>query len=252
MYNQLVNKKHKRVIFISDLHLDPALPHITEQFISLLKHLNGDCDQLYILGDLFEQWIGDDNENEFTHSIINALRHASDQGTSIFIMLGNRDFLLGKQFLRQTKCILLPDETVIDAFGSKILLMHGDTLCTHDKSYQYFRKIVRNRIFKFIYTSLPLSMREYLANGMRNKSKQHTNMKSAVVMDVAEEAVITAMRKHGVNYLIHGHTHKPHIHTHHDQNTVLTRVVLAAWHDVGSAYIWNDSKREMVPLTHLA
>lgn len=249
MNNQLVKKNPRRIIFISDLHLDPAHPHTANQFISLLESLNGEHDQLYILGDLFEQWIGDDNENEFNRSIINALCHAREKGTPIFILLGNRDFLLGKKFFQQTNCKLLPDETVINVFGRKILLMHGDTLCTHDKSYQYFRKIVRNRFFKFIYTSLPLTIREYIAGGMRNKSKNYTKMKSALVMDVAEDAVIDVMQKHEVNYLIHGHTHKPHIH--HHQNAELTRVVLAAWHDVGSAFIWDDCKQEMVSLTRL-
>lgn len=241
MNNHAVTKMSKRIIFISDLHLSAHQPQITAQFTSLLHELNPENDQLYILGDLFETWIGDDDNNTFNHMVKSALTQATKSGLEIFIILGNRDFLLGTDFFQSTGCVLLPDEFLLNAFNTSILLMHGDTLCTRDTGYQYFRKLTRNKLFKYIYTHLPIALRQKLANTARKESSKQTRKKPDDIMDVTQAAVIKVMRKHHANYLIHGHTHKPAIHDIEIDNQSYKRIVLSAWDDTSAALVWEDT-----------
>ena len=218
--------KSHATLFISDLHLDPNQPQITNTFFYFLDHIARDADALYILGDFFESYIGDDDENPFVQSIMRALARITESGLPVFFMHGNRDFLIGKQFADRSGIILIPDPSVITIYNQKLLLMHGDSLCTDDKSHQRFRKISRNKLIQKIFLSLPLSFRQKFAKQLRGESKQYNQTKSATIMDVNENAVIDALKKNNAPRLIHGHTHRPMM----SEN----RVVLDAWHTHGN------------------
>jgi UDP-2,3-diacylglucosamine hydrolase len=239
----------RKTLFISDLHLEENRPDITRQFLQLLHNCDSSVDALYILGDLFEAWIGDDDDTPFHREIIHALNAATQKGLPIYFMYGNRDFLIGKKFLRETGCKLLADEEKISLYGTPVLLMHGDTLCTQDIPYLKARKKGRNRFLQFLFLALPLKTRKNFANKMRAKSAQHTQSAPAEIMDVTQNEVERIMQKHGVNILIHGHTHRPAFHPFSMHGSTATRIVLAAWHDRGSMLMWDQTgKKEWVQL----
>lgn len=231
----------RKTLFISDLHIEESRPDIAEQFLKLLHHSDTSIDALYILGDLFEVWIGDDDDTPLHREIIRALKSATQNGLNIYFMYGNRDFMIGKRFLRETGCQLLSDEEKISLYGTPVLLMHGDTLCTRDIAYIKARKLGRNRLLQFIYSRLPLSTRRHIANKMRAKSMRHTQSVATDIMDVTPEEVERIMHHHAVSHLIHGHTHKPAFHTLTVANIPATRIVLPAWHDRGSVLIWDET-----------
>lgn len=230
----------RKTLFISDLHLEESRPDITQAFLSLLNHCDFSVDALYILGDLFEVWIGDDHHTPFHSQIIEALQKATKRGLPIYFIYGNRDFLIGKKFLQKTGCQLLADEEKISLYGTPVLLMHGDTLCTQDIAYLKARKKGRNRFLQFLFLSLPLKIRERIANKMRAKSAKHTHNTAPEIMDVTEGEVLRVMQKHEVQVLIHGHTHRPAIHSFLLNHSPANRIVLAAWHERGSALIWDE------------
>jgi len=237
-------------LLISDLHLDEYRTDITELFLRFLKTDAKKADALYILGDFFEVWIGDDNLSSFNQTIISALKLATDQGLPIYLMHGNRDFLLGKKFLRQTGCKLLPDEYVVDLYGSPTLLLHGDTLCTEDKAYLKFRKKARNRFLQKLFLLKSLETRLAIAKKYREASKAHTSTASDFIMDVTQEEVERVMKKHGVQHLVHGHTHREAVHQFELNNRPATRTVLGAWHTHGSVLVCTpDGKKELVELS---
>lgn len=239
----------RRTWFISDLHLDPQQRAITEQFKQLLAQCDSMVDHLYILGDLFELWIGDDDDTPFLADIILSLRRATQQGTRIHIMHGNRDFLLGKKFLQATGCDLLLDETVVDVYGKPVLLMHGDTLCTADVKYLQARKWARNRLLQQLFLSLPLSWRRSLAAKARHASHEHTSNTPLAMMDVTQAEVERVMQHYQTSYLIHGHTHRPDIHSFTRENIICTRIVLPAWHNGGSVFEWReDGTSSLMPI----
>lgn len=232
----------RKTLFISDLHLEENRPQIIQAFIHLLKKCDASVDALYILGDLFEAWIGDDDHSLFHHSIIQALKLVTQKGVPIYFMRGNRDFLIGKKFLRATGCQLLPDEKKIMLYGTPLLLMHGDTLCTHDMAYLKWRKKARNPILHtLLFLSLPLRLRRRFANKMRTKSTRHTQSVTAEMMDVTQDDVMKVMQKHHVQTLIHGHTHRPDVHRFTINQTPAERIVLAPWHHQGSVLIWSEN-----------
>jgi UDP-2,3-diacylglucosamine hydrolase len=238
----------KKTLFISDLHLDSQHPLITGWFLQLLKQDHSNVDALYILGDLFETWIGDDAKQEFHDEIIQALRTATQNGLPIYLMHGNRDFLIGRQFLQATGCQLLSDETIISLYGNNVLLMHGDTLCTRDTAYLKWRKIARNRLVQCLFLHLfPLHTRQKIANKMRAKSADYTQHAAAEIMDVTQEEVERVMKKHDVQFLIHGHTHQPNKHEFTLQQKPAMRIVLDAWHKQGNMLIWDsEGKKELI------
>jgi UDP-2,3-diacylglucosamine hydrolase len=238
----------KKILFVSDIHLEEDQPQIADIFLRFLQHEARTADCLYILGDFFEAWVGDDDLTDFHRSIIAALRAATDAGLPIYIMHGNRDFLLGRRFMRATGCRLLPDEMVIDVFGTPTLLMHGDTLCTADTAYLKFRKKTRNWFVQTLFLLKPLKQRQLIAANMRAKSKLHTSNAPGYVMDVTREEVERVMTKHQVNHLIHGHTHRPAVHEFALENTPATRTVLAAWHDKGNMLVVENGKQYNVDL----
>jgi UDP-2,3-diacylglucosamine hydrolase len=225
-------------LFISDLHLDESRPEIVDLFEHFLAEEARGANALYILGDLFESWIGDDDDSVLADRVARALRALSDSGVPIYFMRGNRDFVLGETFARKAGMTILEDPTVIDLDGKPVLLMHGDTLCTDDVDYQKFRKLMHNRWFQRIALALPLSVRRRIAGRLRGQSQKHVERKAEAIMDVNQWAVQSTMRKHGIALLIHGHTHRPATHSFNLDGRSVERVVLGDWYDQSSIFTW--------------
>ena len=228
-------------LFVSDLHLDAAWPDVSAQFLGFLAGEARQAQALYILGDLFEVWIGDDDPDPARRQILSALRALTDAGVPCFVMHGNRDFMLGERFCRETGCVLIDDGTIIDLDGERVLLMHGDALCTDDRSYQRLRRIVRNPIVRFFFRHMSLAQRQRLAARLRAGSRMHTTATAPEIMDVNPEAVRDVFRRSGVHTLIHGHTHRPAVHRLEIDGAPARRIVLGDWHTAGSVLEWNAS-----------
>ncbi len=222
-------------LFISDLHLDESRPAVTALFLDFLRKRAAQAEALYILGDLFEAWIGDDDEGAHPRQVIAALRALSDAGVPVRIMRGNRDFLLGPRFAGQCGATLLDDPAVVHLSGEDTLLMHGDTLCTDDRDYQQFRSVVREPAWQQAFLARPRAERAVLAREARDASRHATAGKPYAIMDVNQQAVLAALRAHGVCRLIHGHTHRPAIHRFECDGQPAERIVLGDWHQQGSA-----------------
>ena len=212
-------------LFIADLHLSPDHPRLVRGFLALLQQYKNENTQLYILGDWFNAWIGDDYSAPWLDEIVNALKQFTNAGNQVFFLVGNRDFSLGQKFLNQFNGKLLPDEFTLNIANKKFRIEHGDALCTNDVSYQRFKKIIRNPILLGILKSMPLSFRQKLANGFRKKSRESQQNKSYDIMDVNAQAVEKALSD--VDVLIHGHTHRPEIHNEFNK----TRIVLGDWRE---------------------
>ncbi|MBB1200335.1 UDP-2,3-diacylglucosamine diphosphatase [Enterobacteriaceae bacterium 89] len=221
-------------LFIADLHLQTEEPAITAGFLRFLRGEARQADALYILGDLFEAWIGDDDPEPLHREIAKEIKALVDSGVPCYFIHGNRDFLLGKRFARESGMILLPEEQVLDLYGRKVLIMHGDTLCTDDAGYQAFRAKVHQPWLQTLFLALPLFIRRRIAAKMRDGSKAANSHKSMSIMDVNQKAVVKVMEKHGVQWLIHGHTHRPAVHPLTANQRSAKRVVLGAWHEEGS------------------
>lgn len=222
-------------LFISDLHLEPAHPGITRLFLDFLQNQAIHADALYILGDFFAAWLGDDDLTEFNQTIIQALKNLTDKGVPVYFMHGNRDFMIGHEFMRQTGCRLLADPTVINLYGLPTLLMHGDSLCTEDKAYLRFRRIARNSLYQKIAMYTPLAWRRAFAQGMRRPRAQPINK---YIMDATPQEINRVMQQHNVTLLIHGHTHRPAIHNFDIDNQSVCRIVLSDWSDeMGSVLV---------------
>ncbi len=227
----------KPVLFISDLHLDPGRPAITRLFLDFLQDTACHAEALYILGDFFEAWIGDDAVPA-DHPVLAALRRfTSESGVPLRIMRGNRDFLLGERFTAQTGATLLPDPTVIELGGERVLLMHGDLLCTDDHAYQQFRAMVNDPAWQQQFLAKSVEERAAMARQARQESTARNTMLAETadeIMDVNQGAVEQTMREHGVLRLVHGHTHRPNVHTFPLDGTTATRIVLGDWYEQGS------------------
>ncbi|MBC7183235.1 MAG: UDP-2,3-diacylglucosamine diphosphatase [Marinobacter sp.] len=216
-------------LFISDLHLEESRPDITEAFLTFLDEKARGVDQLYILGDFFEAWIGDDERTPLQEQIAAALRKLRDSGTGIFLMHGNRDFLIGQDFCDRAGATLLDDPTVIDLYGTPTLLMHGDSLCTADVEYQKFRATMRNPQWQQMILQRPLADRQQMARQLREISMAKNQGKEEFIMDVTPEEVVREMEAHGVQRMIHGHTHRPAEHELTANGQPARRVVLGDW-----------------------
>ncbi|ENL8726794.1 UDP-2,3-diacylglucosamine diphosphatase [Citrobacter amalonaticus] len=221
-------------LFIADLHLCTEEPAITAGFLRFLAGEARQADALYILGDLFEAWIGDDDPNPLHREIATAIKAVVDSGVPCFFIHGNRDFLIGKRFACESGMTLLPQEKVLNLYGRRVLILHGDTLCTDDAGYQAFRAKVHQRWLQTLFLALPLCIRKRVAARMRADSKAANRSKSLEIMDVNPHAVIAEMEKHHVQWLIHGHTHRPDVHPLTANGEPAFRVVLGAWHTEGS------------------
>ncbi len=219
----------QEIIFISDLHISLEKKEITRRFLTFLEHRAARAKAVYILGDLFDAWIGDDDNTPPNKAIKQRLKRLSASGTSVFLQLGNRDFLLGKRFAEETGVILLDDYHVIDLFGVKTLLTHGDLLCSDDIAYQAFRLKSRTPEWIANVLSKPLLLRLLAARWYRFRSHFHKRKKSQEIMDVNQRTVVEVMRRHGCLRLIHGHTHRPRVHDFSIDGRPAQRFVLADW-----------------------
>ena len=226
--------KQQVTYFIADLHLAQNRPDITACFLRFLKDDAIQAQHLYILGDLFEAWIGDDDDSVFLTTIVEALAALSAMGTTIYYIHGNRDFLLGQRFAKKSAMILLPEIDLIDLYGKNVVIMHGDTLCTRDVGYQKFRKKSRSWWWQAIIKSLPLSVRKKIAADYRKKSAAATSVKSQDIMDVTPDEVVKCLENYHSQLLIHGHTHRPAVHELNANNKEAKRIVLGDWYEQGA------------------
>lgn len=224
-------------LFISDLHLSPNHPRLVRGFLALLKEYKNKNTQLYILGDWFNAWIGDDYNAPWLDEIITALQEFTAANNHVYFQVGNRDFVLGKKFLALFNATLLPDVYILEINHKKFRLEHGDALCTDDVAYQRFRKVIRNPVLLGILKSTPLNFRQKLANGFRKKSSETKQLKNYDIMDVNLHAVENAI--HQVDFLIHGHTHRPEI----QELINKKRIVLGDWRE-DTAWILEINEQE--------
>ena len=222
-------------LFISDLHLCAERPAITDLFLEFINERAVRADVLYILGDWFEYWIGDEavTHDEY-RSIVTAIRKITDSGTPVFVLPGNRDFLMGSGFEEYTGCRLLPDPSIIDLYGKRVLVMHGDSLCTDDHEYQAFRQRVRSEDWQRDYLAKTVEERHTIVRELRERSKISKARKNPEIMDVNGHAVNEIMRTHQVYDLIHGHTHRPGEHVFDLDGKRARRMVLGDWYENGS------------------
>lgn len=235
-------------LFISDLHLAPTRPSSTELFIDFLKTQAGYSEALYILGDLFEYWIGDDAAAHIGHrDIIQALRRLTDGGTPTHFMPGNRDFLIGEHFSLETGCVLLPDRSVVELYGEPVLLMHGDRLCTDDNAHQQFRALVDQPSWRRDFLAKSIEERIRLATDARAQSELNKSLLAMEIMDVNQNAVESVMRDFGVQTLIHGHTHRPAIHHFRLDGAAVRRIVLGDWYEHSSVLRYSPGQAALSP-----
>jgi UDP-2,3-diacylglucosamine hydrolase len=237
-------------LFISDLHLSSQRPDITELFVGFLEDRAAHAEALYILGDLFEVWLGDDMTMPEYQNAIDGLRRLSDGGVSLFFMHGNRDFLVREAFELATGASLLEEPHCIELNGEKTLLMHGDTLCTDDVEYQKFRAMVRDPQWQRTMLAKSPEERLALAQQYRTMSQTETANKEEAIMDVNQQAVEQIMRQYGVLQLIHGHTHRPHIHHFRLDGKPAKRLVLGDWYEQGSVLECDDKGCRLETLAH--
>jgi UDP-2,3-diacylglucosamine hydrolase len=221
-------------LFVSDVHLDARAPQATEQFIQFLRAEAASAEALYILGDLFEAWVGDDDREPANERVCRALRELTAAGVACFALHGNRDFLLGPGFCERSGCRLLTDPVIAQLDGERVLLTHGDALCTDDHPYQELRSIVREPAWQQRFLALPRAHRELLADEARAGSRRHTARTVPRIMDVNAAAVTAALRAAQVRRMIHGHTHRPGVHDLEVDGEPAQRIVLGAWYEQGS------------------
>lgn len=222
-------------LFLSDLHLAPERPHLLGAFFAFCAGPARAAHAVYILGDLFDAWVGDDQLREPAYAeVAQALRAVADAGVRVFIARGNRDFLLGERFARAAGATLLPEQLVVDVLGTPTLILHGDELCTADATYQRYRRVVRSPSLQRVLAALPYRARRMIAAGLRRESRKASARKSEAIMDVTPDAVTAALRAHGVARMVHGHTHRPAHHCLEVDGRAAERYVLADWYRSGS------------------
>ena len=227
-------------LVVSDLHLDPARPEIAAQFRAFLAGAARAASALYVLGDLFELWIGDDDPDPDKRAVIADLRSAADSGVALYFLHGNRDFLLGQRFCEETGGTLLTDPTVVERYGRRVLVTHGDALCTDDAPYQRLRALVRDPRWQAQFLALSVGQRQALAREARAGSQAHTQAQPKMLMDVNADAVAAVFRSAGVDTLVHGHTHRPGVHALTVDGRACTRIVTGDWYTQGSCLRWDE------------
>ena len=237
-----------KYLFVSDLHLEAAAPQAIDAFVGLLGGEAREAAALYILGDLFESWVGDDDPDPARDRVCRAIEALTATGVPVFVMHGNRDFLYGSGFETRTGAKVLPDPCVATLFGRRVLLTHGDLLCTGDAAYQELRSTVRAASFRERVLALPLEARQTLADAARAGSKAHVAAQRPEIMDVTPDAVVAAFRATGTRVMVHGHTHRPAEHGHVVDGEQALRVVLDAWYDGGSVLTLDASGFARRPL----
>lgn len=229
-----ITKNNNKTLFISDLHIESAKSSIMRSLLEFLDQRAQGADALYILGDLFEAWVGDDDINDAADMVANALAKVSGLGTRIYLMHGNRDFLMGEHFAQRCGGVLLTDPTIVNCYGQNVLLLHGDSLCTRDTAYINYRKQVRESTWQQAFLARPLLERHMIAQQLRQRSMAENSHKASDIMDVTHQEVLNLLDEKKVNLMIHGHTHRPGIHTIRLQNPInhkheAVRIVLGSW-----------------------
>jgi len=230
-------------LFISDLHLSDHEPERIQLAVDFIKDETANCNALYILGDLFNTWLGDDIVPAAFVPLVEQLQKLHQSGVAIYLMVGNRDFMMGKHFAQQIGAQLLGDTQVIDLYGTPTLLMHGDTLCIDDVDYQRYRKWTRSKLLQWLFLYLPTSYRQKISDKIKQKSRQKKQTKSAMIMDVNPNEVVKVMQQFGVTQLIHGHTHRPAIHHLTINNQAAKRIVLGDWQSTFSSFLVCDDNQ---------
>ncbi len=225
-------------LFISDLHLDQSRPATVSAFLTFLTEKTNNATALYILGDFFEVWLGDDHESAFNKKIIDAV---SAVKIPVYIMHGNRDFLLGDTFSKQSGAVLLDDPCQVEINGESVLLMHGDSLCTRDEEYMKTRLILRNEAFQSDFLSKSIEERQAFANSLRSRSNEHVQETADDIMDVTPAEVVKIMQQFDVTRMIHGHTHRPQIHSLDMNGREAERIVLGDWSELGWYLICDEN-----------
>lgn len=233
-------------LFIADLHLSEHEPAITAGFLRFLQEQAIYANELYILGDFFDYWIGDDAPNPLHQQIAQALMKLKNAGVPCYFIHGNRDFLIGSRFAKESGMTLLPQEKVLEIYQHRILILHGDTLCTDDEAYQRYRKKVHNKFIQRLFLMLPLFIRLRIAGKMRSRSQHSNRYKSDAIMDVNPQAVIDTFEHFNTQWMIHGHTHRPAIHAIDIEGKIHYRGVLGAWHTEGSMFKVTAEKIELI------
>ena len=228
-------------LFISDLHLEADRPDIADQFLRFLETEALNADALYILGDLFEVWVGDDDPNEHYAWIKQGLRKLTRKDVPVFFMHGNRDFMIGEEFARETGIEILADPHVIDIHGERVLLSHGDAYCTDDIEYQAVRTMTRDPQWQAMMVVKPLEERLAFAEQARAASLAHGEKLSETIVDVNDMAIESAFRDASVNLMLHGHTHRPNVHQLEIDGKPAQRIVLGDWYDHGSVVRWDEN-----------
>lgn len=231
---------------IADLHLSENEPAITAGFIHFIEQQAIHADSLYILGDFFNYWIGDDDATPLHQQVADALKQLTRRGIPCYFIHGNRDFLLGQHYAKQCGMTILPQETRLEIENQRILILHGDTLCTDDIAYQNYRKKVYNPWIRRLFLALPLFVRRRIAQKMRKNSQYASSLKSDSIMDVNPQAVASTFEKYQVDWMIHGHTHRPAIHEIVINDKKYYRGVLGAWHHEGSAFVIDEHGIELI------
>ena len=232
-------------LLLSDIHLSGERPEIVDAFVAFLAAQARSADALYILGDLFDLWLGDDDRRAPHSRVIGALRGVCNAGVPVRVVRGNHDFLLGPRFAAETGCELLDEPANIDLYGTPVVILHGDVLCTRDEDYQAFRRMTRDEGVQRRFLSLPLGMRESQAASIRHRSQRATRLKPADIMDVTPGAVIELMRKQHVRHMVHGHTHRPDVHHFEMDDAPAKRIVLGDWYESDSVLVWDESGHRM-------
>ncbi|MFD1009003.1 MULTISPECIES: UDP-2,3-diacylglucosamine diphosphatase [Oceanisphaera] len=236
---------NQTTLFIADLHLSAGRPDITAAFLRFMQQEAVHAEALYVLGDLFEFSIGDDEPSPLNDEVAAAFKACVEQGTPVYFIHGNRDFMVGRRFARQAGVILLPEHKVIDLYGERTLIMHGDTLCIDDAGYQRYRRVTRWGWLQWLFLRLPLTFRMNIADGIRSKSAQSKEVKVMQVMDVNQAEVERQMQRYKVRSLIHGHTHRPDMHTLYIKEQAAQRVVLGDWYTQGSVLVVSPQGMEL-------
>ena len=227
-------------LFISDLHLEPGRPEIGEQFLAFLAGPAREAEALYILGDLFEAWIGDDDPNPYYAQMKTAIRELSDSGVPVFFMHGNRDFMIGETFAAEAGITLLSDPHPLQLYGEKVLLSHGDAMCTDDVEYQQVRAMTRNPDWQAMMLSKSIEERIAFAAQARAQSLARSETMTEEIADVSQDAVQQTIRESGADILLHGHTHRPAVHPFHVDERPVHRIVLGDWYEQGSMVEWDE------------
>ncbi|MGA9422464.1 MAG: UDP-2,3-diacylglucosamine diphosphatase, partial [Rhodanobacteraceae bacterium] len=230
-------------------HLDDSRPQITQLFVDFVRGEASAAQALYILGDLFEAWIGDDASDDTSVQVSEALCDLHVAGVPCFFMHGNRDFLLGDTYARRAGMVLLPDPSVVEISGERVLLMHGDTLCTDDVAYQAFRAKSHAAAWQRDFLALPIPERNAFAREARAESARYTSEATESIMDVNADAVASALRIHDVRRMIHGHTHRPAVHRFDLDGAAAERIVLGDWYEQGSVLRFDANGYELDALT---